>query len=484
MRKQNILFAFIILAMLVSSCEREVFTGPPDTPPATNGKVFVDSEPQGAKIFLNKQNYGSVTPDTLIWLDEVNYMITLESELFQDTSFLVRPIENSVINLFVDYLANPNNYASIRCFSEPDNALIYLNDSCLNINTPDTIMGLYPGDYEVKFTYPEHRADSLDLFVRGSEYGDVNISLVDTSIYVAYTKTNSGMSSNLLSSVVIDHEGTIWTGTKDRGLVKFKSDEWTRFDQTNSLIQSNNVSCLAVDNDNNLWVGTTQGLSRYDGIDWLNFSFLLPHEYVSAITFDSEGNGWFGTQGGLVKWDGYDYTVYRMINSGLSDNFITSLAADGTEIWIGTNAFGINHFDGTNWTVYNKMNCNMQGDGVLSAFVDHNGEKWFDILPMPLLLEYGGLVVFDGATWQAASVGEEMNYRKIYWIMEDENYNKWFGTKAGLAMLDTEGNVSIFDGLNSGIPSYQVNNIQIDNNNNLWLATNGGGLIKFKKNKL
>ncbi|OGU55238.1 MAG: hypothetical protein A2V66_01085 [Ignavibacteria bacterium RBG_13_36_8] len=482
MNKKYVVVFAVIVVLLCISCEKEVFTGPPEEGSAQNGMIYIDSKPSGSRIFLNNRNYGTVTPDTLKWLSDTDYLITLKTLLFQDTSFYVHPTNGVVLDLYVDYLANPSNYASIRCFSEPENAQIVLNDSILHRLTPDTLTGLYPGTYKVKYTLPEHRADSVYVFVRGGEYTDAVVALEDTSRYVSYTKTNSGMSSNILSSIVIDVNGVKWIGTRDKGLVKLEGDVWTLLNQSNAGLLFNCINCLTLDNRNNLWIGTPLGLMKYDGRNFINFSFLLPDFYVSAIAFDASGNGWFGTQNGLVKYIGNTYTVYKTINSGLSDNFVTVILPEGNNIWIGTNAFGINLFDGTNWTVYIKTNSLMQGDGVLSGFIDHNGTKWFDILPMPALDENGGLVTFNGITWQNRSIGSAMELRKIYTIVEDEIYNMWFGTKSGIAKMDTQGNVTLYNATNSGIPSLQVNKIAMDSNNNLWIATNGGGLIKYKKN--
>ena len=68
---------------------------------------------------------------------------------------------------------------------------------------------------------------------------------------------------------------------------------------------------------------------------------------------------WVGTNfGGLVainKSTGIS-TFYFTYNSGLSSNYVQSIAIDsnGTK-WIGTRD-GLAKFDGTNWTTYNTSN--------------------------------------------------------------------------------------------------------------------------------
>ena len=72
---------------------------------------------------------------------------------------------------------------------------------------------------------------------------------------------SNGLSQNMVSSILQDHNGYMWFGTKD-GLNRFdgysckiyKSD---LFD--NSSISDNHITCLYEDKDNNLWVGSRLG---------------------------------------------------------------------------------------------------------------------------------------------------------------------------------------------------------------------------------
>ncbi len=64
--------------------------------------------------------------------------------------------------------------------------------------------------------------------------------------------------------------------------------------------------------------------------------------------------------GGLAKFDGTNWTVYNTSNSGLPDNYVSSIAIDGSgNKWIGTWHGGLAKFDGTNWTVYNTSNSGL-----------------------------------------------------------------------------------------------------------------------------
>ena len=78
---------------------------------------------------------------------------------------------------------------------------------------------------------------------------------------------SNGLSQNMVSSILQDHNGYMWFGTKD-GLNRFdgysckiyKSD---LFDSTS--ISDNHITCLYEDKDHNLWVGSRLGgLNLYD----------------------------------------------------------------------------------------------------------------------------------------------------------------------------------------------------------------------------
>ncbi|MEN3039728.1 MAG: hypothetical protein ABDI07_11395, partial [Candidatus Kryptonium sp.] len=76
------------------------------------------------------------------------------------------------------------------------------------------------------------------------------------------------------------------------------------------------------------------------------------------------GNKWIGT-GGLVKFDGKSWTVYNAKNSGLPDDWVTSIAIDAQgNKWIGMEESGLVKFDGKIWTVYNTSNSDLPNNNV------------------------------------------------------------------------------------------------------------------------
>jgi len=97
----------LLLALLQNSgCDKTVSVSPPDKPPP-NGYIYIDSNPEGAHIYLDGKARRRKTPDSLNWLSTNTYTITLKKELYRDTSFVVNIVEGKRLNVFTDYTKNP-----------------------------------------------------------------------------------------------------------------------------------------------------------------------------------------------------------------------------------------------------------------------------------------------------------------------------------------------------------------------------------------
>ncbi|MBN2282117.1 MAG: PAS domain-containing protein [Candidatus Marinimicrobia bacterium] len=89
--------------------------------------------------------------------------------------------------------------------------------------------------------------------------------------------------------------------------------------------------------------------AQYYQIKTLSIEDGLSQNTVQTILQDGYGFMWFGTQDGLNRYDGYNFKIYRNIQDNdhsVSDNFITCMhESEKGDIWVGTNAGGLNLFD-------------------------------------------------------------------------------------------------------------------------------------------
>src|SRR5262245_60767543 len=75
-----------------------------------------------------------------------------------------------------------------------------------------------------------------------------------------------------------------------------------RYDVADGLAQGN-VWFVHQDGRGYLWIGTEEGLSRFDGYEFLTYSMRdgLPHPAVTSMAEDSEGRLWVGTFAGVAR---------------------------------------------------------------------------------------------------------------------------------------------------------------------------------------
>ncbi|MBK8723839.1 MAG: hypothetical protein IPL95_16800 [Saprospiraceae bacterium] len=116
------------------------------------------------------------------------------------------------------------------------------------------------------------------------------------------------------------------------------------------------VRTMHQDKKGNYWFGTNgDGIIRYDGqiLEKITIPNVSPHFRVLEIVEDKVGNVWFGTSEGLMKYDGIEFTTFSK-NEGLKgvNEEIWGLTIDRSGlIWVGGYG-GVFHFDGGVYTIF------------------------------------------------------------------------------------------------------------------------------------
>ncbi len=163
--KLKIAIIFLIqLFFLFSGCDDEISSSKPDEF-LENNKVFIDSNPRGAQIFLDGRNTAFVTPDTLKWLDVMSYDATLKMKYFRDTSFQISAASDETNEYFIDYTTNFAMYGSVKFISTPSGADIYFDGILTGKTTPDTLLHVFPGEHIVVFELENFLPDTFKVYV-------------------------------------------------------------------------------------------------------------------------------------------------------------------------------------------------------------------------------------------------------------------------------------------------------------------------------
>lgn len=312
-------------------------------------------------------------------------------------------------------------------------------------------------------------------------------------------------------------DGKIWFATAGEGVFYFYKEKFYSLKQKDGLI-NNTAYALEIDRLGNIWIGTLDGVSKYNGNYFTNFTTVsgLSAPIVLTIFKDRENNLWFGTRdGGVNKLASEKFATYDE-SVGLINNAPYAIAENGSgEIFVGTgeglsiiSRNGIKNFtkenglpansipaittatDGSVWiatfkgavkysngkfTKYSKSN-GFTNDVIGAIFRDRNGNIW-------LGTDAEGVYKFDGKSFKNFSEKDGLIDNTIYGITQDKQGNIWFaGYNKGICRFD--GNRFYdFPEVNQKLAQAKVYTISASNDGRIWIGTQNSGFFIYEKGK-
>ena len=303
---------------------------------------------------------------------------------------------------------------------------------------------------------------------------------------------------------------------------RFYFDQFTVSD---GLAQST-VYKIIQDRNDVYWVGTQAGVTRFDGVIFINYSVAdgLAENGVRAICEDQYGQIWFGhTGGGISIFDGISFKSVPSL-AVLNHSTITSILQDTTaHLWFTTEGAGviklINPDAPPDQFQFIQYSGNDLSDLVFSHFMDRDGRiyfvtdlavKYFDADSTRYIdLEMNGVPKFypttailvdsRGKTWVGKYHGGLYRYNpnvdssemydlvkaglKSNWIstlFEDRDGNIWAGTfEGGVVRITPDNNLELYSERN-GFPGLKVWSIMQDREGNILIGTNENGICVYK----
>ena len=310
-----------------------------------------------------------------------------------------------------------------------------------------------------------------------------------------------GLSQVTIYSILQDHRGFMWFGTRD-GLNKYDGYHFTVYRHqpydTTSLTH-NKINALFEDHKGIMWIGTDDGLNIYNREldcfqislnDSLNLSKIC-HNIINAIYEDRSGNLWIGTENGLCKInrDRSKAVFYKSIKNDpetLSDNHISAIFEDNQgALWIGTD-------DGLNYKVtgtekflrfqHNLYNPNTICDNRINDLhEDELGNLW--------IATGNGLSRYDRKKNQFHTF-KYSRYNKnslpnntINTVLQDKKGIIWLGTEFGLSILNKRSGdfTNFYSDISNqfSLSDNHIFSLYEDRSGIIWMGTYGGGICKY-----
>ena len=212
-------------------------------------------------------------------------------------------------------------------------------------NKMDGVLG---GDYLSAFAIDT----AGNLWAASGDIYNYTIGKFDGNQWTKYNAKNSIFDGLTCWDIYIDSINNKWIGS-DKGLFKFDDINWTKFDTINSQISNNFINKINIDQKGRKWIITSHDnqydkLSIFNDTTWKTFNNSEIVKYsaiLNDVAIDQEEKAWVATGNGVARYDGKTWFNYTVNNSPLidsSNNMISTLNAlnvmvDKNNIkWIGT----------------------------------------------------------------------------------------------------------------------------------------------------
>lgn len=274
--------------------------------------------------------------------------------------------------------------------------------------------------------------------------------------------TSSGLPQSQVTSITQDSAGYLWIGTYG-GLAQFDGTNFNKFGRNNGLLNNRITSLEYI--ENKLYIGHAQGVSVQ----------------INDDTFESISHSDEGTLGSVTGFAKIDSTLYVSTNgAGLfvlnqnekklipienSPDRIREIALIDQKLFLATRE-GIVTYNGEHFiTIQGSENISFSG----------------------LLYDKGVLFAtsFTGTLYRINMNKKEKEVEVVFTdefhvfrdITIDKYENKWLHSSDGIVYIKDDDTLEITE--QSGLATNDVDVIFEDSEENIWIGTNGKGLLRF-----
>lgn len=347
-----------------------------------------------------------------------------------------------------------------------------------------------------------------------------------------------GLSQLTVTTILQDSRGMMWFGTRD-GLNSYDGKTFAQYDlkELDKNID-NHVLALVEDQHGNLWTGTTNGLLRIEYATGKVESYFaasgtnsLSDNYIFSLACDASNRVVIGTKSGLNFYNAATNDFTQLFVDGLLlKNPIRSICiSHDNSLYIGTDQRGLIQLNSQLRLVnHYTIDAPEKEKQINVVFEDKSGLIWFgginkglcvlnpgDKSLRRLLLNqqneenisirtieedgkgnliigtFNGLFLFNKAASSFTPFsdlyipGGEINHYSILKVKYDNAGTLWVGTYSG-GVNTYHPNNKRFTYYNPGQDNPYTGIIGMmveDKNNNLWIASEGAGLIGWDRKK-
>ena len=264
-----------------------------------------------------------------------------------------------------------------------------------------------------------------------------------------------------------DHDGGLWIGTLDRGLIHVHHGRTDVFSRADGL-SGDLIFSLFEDREGNVWASTNGGLDRFRDLTVSTISLKqgLSTDLAWSVLAARDGSVWIGTGDGLNKWNnGQISTIHN--ESGRLDNVPQSLFQDNHDrIWVFMDD-GLAYLENDRLVPVSGVRA-VHGRKVHSIAGDKAGNLW-------LSESWNLLHSVDGRSFEQISWSRLGRMESASVLLSDrEPGGLWLGFwRGGGVLYFKDGQVRASYTSANGLSSGAVTDLRLDRDGALWVATQG-----------
>lgn len=301
--------------------------------------------------------------------------------------------------------------------------------------------------------------------------------------------TRDGLSENNVKSIVQDHWGFMWFGTKN-GLNRYDGISVKCYDVDDKVLQcgNHNVSALYEDAQHQLWVGTDKGVYIFDPASE-SFSFLnlktangiTINNWIAQIKGDPHGNIWIiAPNQGAFRYDVAKKTLTLYQTSQRMGDYKNNPSCvcirKNGEVWLGTDMGGLMRYNPSTKKLTRIANDkNRQSLMNMEIYTICDYGEWIAIAD-----HEGKLMKYNPKTHELAEVNAPNVHYKLLRALLYDGTDLYVGTQNGLYVINEKVGKETHVEANTlhpyGLASNMIYSLYQDRNKGIWLGTMYNGV--------
>ncbi|MEM8483912.1 MAG: two-component regulator propeller domain-containing protein [Bacteroidota bacterium] len=302
--------------------------------------------------------------------------------------------------------------------------------------------------------------------------------------------------SNDIRILHVDRQGTLWIGTRDAGLMRYKGGRFAVPVRQDSLRDARISAIAEGQNEDHLWIGTSGSGLKKLARGKISSVPGVETGHITALYETPDGVLWIGTHdAGLIRY-AHGETQTFTVEEGLPDNNITALSSSRHGgIWIGTKGGLVHYHAGSFFTI--TVEHGLSADNITSLFEDKIGSLWIGtnqegvdrlVLDLPAMESQidaqaittkPELVLAMHASFHdhmqidIFATQHGLSYHTVKSLFQDEEGNMWLGTDGGGVNMLREGKFTTYTS-HEGVADDFILAIHEADDGSMWFSTEKG----------